>query len=91
MQSLQLTHKMNISQNYVFTKYLLDLAGGYEVRDLFPWEIITKIVMSYLLNVDKKLKLDINKLKPDFELLPELFFRRNNIHREIADSTQNEM
>ena len=31
----------------------------------------------------KILKLGTNKLKLDFELLPKIFFRRNNIHREI--------
>ena len=25
----------------------------YEVRDLFPWEILTKMVIQYLLKVEK--------------------------------------
>ena len=55
----------------------------YEVRDLFPWEMFTKMVISCLLNVEKNLKLCTNKLKLDFKLLPKICFRRNNIHWEI--------
>ena len=44
----------------------------YEVRDLFPWEILTKIM-----------KLGTNKLKLDLKLLPKNVSRRNHFHREI--------
>ena len=54
-----------------------------EVRDLFPWEIFTKMVISCLLNVEKNLKLCANKLKLDLKLLPKICFRRNNIYWEI--------
>ena len=40
----------------------------------------------------QNLKLGTNKLKLDLNLLPKIFFRSNNIHREIdADLAQNEM
>ena len=55
----------------------------YEVRDLFPWKMTTKMIISCLLNVKKNLKLDRKNLKLDLNLLPKIFFRSNNIHREI--------
>ena len=43
----------------------------YEVRDLFPWEMLTKTAISCFLNVEKNLKLGTNKLKLDFKLFTE--------------------
>ena len=45
----------------------------YQVTDLLPWEMISKIAKSYLLNV-RKMKLGTNKLKIDFKILPKIFF-----------------
>ena len=56
---------------------------SYEVRDLFPWKMPTKMITSCLLNVKKNLKLGANKLKLDLKLLPKICFWSNNIHREI--------
>ena len=55
----------------------------YEVRDLFPWEMLTKTVISSFVNVEKNLKLDTNKPRLDIRLLPKILLRHNNIHREI--------
>ena len=56
----------------------------YEVRDLFPWKMPTKVITSCLLNVEKIWNTAQNKLKLDLKLLPKMFFfRSNNIHREI--------
>ena len=55
----------------------------YEVRDLFPWEIITKIVISCLLKVDKIWNSAQIILSSTLNFLPKILFRRNNIHREI--------
>ena len=53
----------------------------YEVRDLFPWEMFTKMVISCLLNVEKIW--NSAQIKLDFKLLMKICFRRNNIHWEI--------
>ena len=45
----------------------------YQVKDLLPWEMLSKIAISYVLNV-KKMKLGTNKLKIDFKILPKMFF-----------------
>ena len=55
----------------------------YEVKDLFPCKMPTKMIISCLLNVKKNLKLGTNELKLDLTFLPKVYFRSNNIHREI--------
>ena len=55
----------------------------YEVRDLFPWEMITKLVISCLLNVEKIRNSGQINLSSTLNVLPKILFRRNNIHREI--------
>ena len=68
----------------------------YEVRDLFPWEKLAKIVISYLLNVKKKLNSAQIKLSPTLNLYRKKFFdatiSAEKSTREIdADLAQNEM
>ena len=55
----------------------------YEVRDLFPWEMITKMVISCLLNVEKIWNSAQINLSSTLNFLKKILFRRNNIHREI--------
>ena len=57
--------------------------GWYEVRDLFPWEMIIKMVISYLLNVEKIWNSAQINLSSTLNFLPKILFRRNNIHQEI--------
>ena len=68
-------------QEIFSTRLFTPGTGVYGVRDLFPWEIVTKMVISCLLNVEKIW--NTNKLKLDLKLLPKICFRRNNIHWEI--------
>ena len=55
----------------------------YEVRDLFPWEILTKMVIQYLLKVEKQWNYAQIKLSSTFNFYRKIFFRRNHIHRKI--------
>ena len=55
----------------------------YEVRDLFPWEMITKMVISFLLNVEKIWNSAQINLSSTLKFLLKILFRRNNIHRDI--------
>ena len=73
-------HTWLISVNFLlmFTSYII-----YEVRDLFPWEMITKMVISCLLNVEKIWNSAQINLSSTLNFLTKILFRRNNIHREI--------
>ena len=47
------------------------------------WKMPSKMIIACLLNFKKYQKLGTNRFKPDWKLLPKIFFRSNNIHREI--------
>ena len=71
-----------------FFKRFFDCANNapsnpYEVRDLFPWEMITKMVISCLLNVEKMWNSAQINLSSTLNFLTKILFRSNNIHREI--------
>ena len=58
---------------------------AYEVRDLFPWKMFTKMVISCLPNVEKiwnSAQINLSSTLK-FKLFPKICFRRNNIHWEI--------
>ena len=55
------------------------LIDTYEVRDLFPWEMFTKMVISWLLNFEKIW----NSAQIDLSSTLDFYRRRNNIHWEI--------
>ena len=55
----------------------------YEVMDLFPWEMITKMAISFLLNVEKNWNSAQINLSSTLNFLLKILFRRNNVHREI--------
>ena len=86
MQYLQYFCKNQALSGYLYFQ------GRYEVRDLFPWENVTKIATSYLLNVEKKkLKIGSNKRNIDFKLLPNAIISAEKSTSEIdADLAQNE-
>ena len=55
----------------------------YEDRDLFPWEMVTKMLISCLLNVEKIWNSAQINLSSTLNFLKKILFRRNNIHQEI--------
>ena len=55
----------------------------YEVRDLIPWEILTKMVIWYVLKVEKYWNSAQINLSSTLNFYRKIFFRRNHIHREI--------
>ena len=55
----------------------------YEVRDLFPWEMLTKTAISCFLNVEKIWNSAQINLSSTLNFLLKIFCRHNNIHREI--------
>ena len=61
----------------------LALSHRYEVRDLFPWEMLTKTVISCFLNVEKIWNSEQINLSWTLNFYRRYFFRRNKIHREI--------
>ena len=60
----------------------------YEVRELFPWEILTKTVTSFFLNVEKIWNSAQINLSSTLNFYRRYCFRRNNIHREIDQWNQ---
>ena len=59
------------------------LCKHYEVRDLFPWEMLTKTAISCFLTVEKILNSAQINLSSTLNFLLKIFCRHNNIHREI--------
>ena len=59
------------------------LGNRYEVRDLFPWKMTTKMIISCLLNVKKIWNSAQINLCSTWIFYRIYFYRSNNIHREI--------
>ena len=55
----------------------------YVARDLFPWEMLTKTMISCFLNVGQIWNSAQINLSSTLKFYRRYFLRRNNIHREI--------
>ena len=71
--------------SYIWITYweYLGCSIAYEVRDLFPWEMLTKTAISCFLNVQKFWNSAQINLSSTLNFYRRYFFRHNNIHREI--------
>ena len=61
-----------------------EVDSQYEVRELFPWEMLTKIAISYLLNVENNRNFFFNKIHDEKCIFWRLVQQELNVAYETS-------